>query len=258
MDGEFCVVCGRTDLPLTDGECAACAAKRLPLVSTPEHALRVVCPTCGSRLVRAHWEPNEAGERLTHDDLVAFLEIHPEVGVRRVQWTETGGNRLQAEMEGAVELRFRGLEFVRRVVLTVRTEHRTCPTCSRRSGRFYTAVIQLRATLDAPRESAVDRRQRLEAAWDALEPEMRKPWREALSWKEPLPEGWDIYLTDTLAARSIARLIKARLGAQLKESATLWGRKDGHDVYRTTLCLRLPDAPVPPAVPAARRVQRHA
>lgn len=258
MGGEFCVVCGRTDLPLTEGECADCAARRLTLVAAPEHALRVVCPTCGARLVRSHWEPSDAGERLTHNDLVPFLTLHPDVGVRRVRWTETGGHRLQSEVEGAVELRFRGQELVRGVTLTVRTEHRTCPTCSRRSGRFYTAVIQLRASLDAPHEPAADRRQRLEAAWDALLPEMRKPWRDALSWKEPLPEGWDIFLTDTLAARSVARLFKERLGAELKESATLWGRKDGHDVYRTTLCLRLPHAPAPAKARAPRRVERHA
>ena len=258
MPGEFCVVCGRTDLPLTDGECAECAAKRLALVTAPERPVRVLCPTCGARLVRAHWVPNDAGERLTHDDLAPFLTVHPEVGVRRVRWTETGGSRLQADVEGAVEVRFRGQEFVRAVKMTVRTEHRTCPTCSRKSGRFYTAVIQLRAALDAPRESADERRHRLEVAWDAVLPEMRRPWREALSWKEPLPEGWDVFLTDTLAARSIARLMKDRLGAQLKESATLWGRKDGRDVYRTTLCLRLPNAPVPVSPPPRRRVERHA
>lgn len=258
MPGEFCVVCGRTDLPLTDGECAECAAKRLPLVTAPERPVRVVCPTCGSRLIRAHWETSDAGERLTHDDLAPFLVAHPEVGIRRVRWTETGGSRLQADIEGAVELRFRGQEFVRGVKMTVRTEHRTCPTCSRKSGRFFTATIQLRATLDAPRETAVDRRHRLEAAWDAVLPEFRRSWREALSWKEPLPEGWDVYLTDTLAARSIARLVKDRLGAELKESATLWGRKDGRDVYRTTLCLRIPEGPDPPKPATRRPVQRHA
>jgi NMD protein affecting ribosome stability and mRNA decay len=45
----------------------------------------------------------------------------------------------------------------------------------------------------------------------------------------------------------VARFAKTRLGAQLKESATLWGRKNGKDVYRVTFCLRVPDrnAPVP-------------
>ncbi|MCI4337008.1 MAG: 60S ribosomal export protein NMD3 [Thermoplasmata archaeon] len=258
MDGEFCVVCARTDVPLTDGECAECFSKRVPLVTAPERPIRVVCPTCGSRLIRAHWEPTDAGERLTSEDLVPLLVPHPEVAIRRVQWTETGGNRMQRDVEGAVELSFRGLELVRSVKMVVRTEHMTCPTCSRKSGRYYTAIIQLRATLDGPNESAVDRRARLQATWDALFPEMRRPWREALSWKEPLPEGWDVYVTDTLAARAIARLIKARLGADLKETATLWGRKDGHDVYRVTLRLRIAAPPAAPGSARARPVQRHA
>ncbi|HXQ94856.1 MAG TPA: NMD3-related protein, partial [Thermoplasmata archaeon] len=73
----------------------------------------------------------------------------------------------------------------------------------------------------------------------------KKEWREAFSWREPLPEGWDYYLLNTLAARSVARFAKSRLGAELKESATLWGRKNGKDVYRVTFCLRIPERAAP-------------
>jgi 60S ribosomal export protein NMD3 len=253
MDAEFCVVCGRTDRPLTDGECADCFAARVPLVTAPERPVRVLCPTCGARLVGQHWEPSEAGDRLTGADLTPLLEPREDVGIRRVRWTEVGGHALQRTLDGDVEVRFRGTERRVPVHLVVRIEHRTCPTCSRRSGRYYTALIQLRGPADARRESAQDRRAWLDRRWEEGMVETRPTWREAISWREALPEGWDYFLTDTIAARALARHLKQRLGAELKESATLYGRKDGRDLYRVTFCLRV----APPADRPAP-VERHA
>ncbi|HYK93375.1 MAG TPA: 60S ribosomal export protein NMD3 [Thermoplasmata archaeon] len=260
MSAEFCVVCGRTDRPLTDGECADCFAKRVPLVTAPPRPIVVLCPTCGSRYIGQHWEPSTAGSRLTASDLTPLLLPREDVGIRRVRWTETGGHALQRQLEGAVEIRFRGTERTVPVQMVVRVEHRTCPTCSRKSGRYYTAIIQLRAEEGGPRETARARRERLAARWDAELPEARPLWRESLSWGEARPEGWDFYLTDTLSARALARFMKQRLGGEIKESATLYGRKDGRDVYRVTFCLRVPmDPPEERPHPASRpRLERHA
>ncbi len=126
------------------------------------------------------------------------------------------------------------------VAITVRVDAITCPTCSRKAGHFYTAQIQLRGPEGRLSSGARQRRARLMSAWEAILPEARSEWRTALSWGEEKPEGWDFFLTDTLAARNLAKLMKHRLGATLKESATLYGRKDGHDIYRVTICLRVP------------------
>lgn len=67
---------------------------------------------------------------------------------------------------------------------------------------------------------------------------MRPDWRKAVSWREELPEGWNCFFTDTLAARAVAKLAKQRYGASLKESSSLVGRKNGQDLYRVTFCLR--------------------
>jgi NMD protein affecting ribosome stability and mRNA decay len=71
-----------------------------------------------------------------------------------------------------------------------------------------------------------------------------------MSWREELPEGYDVFFTETLAARSVARVAKQKFHATVKESATLFGRKDGQDIYRVTLCLRFPRAGPDVASPA--------
>jgi nonsense-mediated mRNA decay protein 3 len=143
-------------------------------------------------------------------------------------------------MEGDVALRFRGIERSVAVKLEVRIEHRTCLDCSRRSGHFYTAQIQLRAPEEPRREPARALRARLAQVWDLARQETQNHWEQAVSFAEELPEGWDYFFTDTLAARGLARWMKNRFHAELKESASLWGRKDGRDVYRVTFCLRVP------------------
>lgn len=253
MGEEFCVVCGRTDAAIVDGVCPKCYAERNPLVTVPERPKVTICPTCGARRIGAHWEGRgRSPELLGSEDLLPFLRVLPGVTLRTVDWTDEGTYALQREISGLAHLRFRGEERTMPLSLTVRLEHRTCEECSRRSGHYYTSTIQLRAVEDEVREKAADRRARLWRQWEDLLPETRADWQRALSWAEERPEGWDVYATDTLAARSISRLAKAKLSATLKESATLWGRKNGQDVYRVTFCLRIPISPESAAEPKLR------
>lgn len=256
---EFCVLCGRAGRPLVDGVCADCAADRTSLVTVPEHAQVVVCPTCGARLAGRHWERAGASSLLTAEDLAPILRVHEEAAVRGVRWEEVKATGTVRDLVGTARVRFRGIEREVPLALAVRTVHRTCPECSRRSGRYYTAIVQLRGGEDDRREKAPARRARLAVVWDAIVADARADWRAALSWREELPEGWDLYFTETLAARSIARLARQRFGAGLTESASLFGRKDGRDVYRVTFCLRFPrpeSAPAPPRGSADARLQQ--
>jgi len=239
-EGEFCVVCGATDRPLVDGVCAECAADRTKLLSAPKRAEVTICPHCGARQVGAHWERSGASPLLTSEDLTPLLEVPEEVGVRRVRWEETEVTDTVREFVGRARVRFRGIERDVEVPLSVRTVHRTCPDCSRKSGRYYTAILQLRGPVDGPAEKADRRRARLDEEWTHLVREMRPDWRKAVSFREELPEGWDCYLTDTPAARAVAKLAKQRFGASVKESSSLVGRKNGQDLYRVTFCLRFP------------------
>lgn len=239
--GEFCVLCGRMGLPLTDGVCAECEASRRTLVSVPPHVSVTICPTCGAREVGKHWERAGSSALLGSEDLSRFLVPDEEVGLRSVEWQETGANPMLKNLHGEVHVRFRGLERVIPVSFTAKIVHRTCPDCSRRSGHYYTALIQLRGPEGESRRKAPELRARLGEIWDATLPAARADWRGHHSWTERKPEGWDHFFTDTLAARGVARLFKERFGAEVKESATLYGRKDGQDLYRVTFAVRLPE-----------------
>ncbi len=237
---DFCVVCGRTGRPLVDGVCADCFASQHPLIRTPQRAVVTICPTCGARRVRQHWERADSSPQLTEMDLTPLLDPLPEVGVHRVHWQETGRVGTIGEYVGTAEVSFRGGDRTVEVSLDVRVESRTCPECSRRSGHYYTALLQLRAAPGDAREKPKELKRRLENAFVGMLPDARAEWRKAIAWREELPEGWNYYFTDTLAARAMAKLAKRRFDAGLTESAKLVGRKDGRDTYRVTFCLRIP------------------
>jgi nonsense-mediated mRNA decay protein 3 len=242
---EFCVVCGTTGRALVDGVCSECAADRTVLASAPQRVVVTICPTCGARPVGMRWEGAGSSSVLTATDLSPHVKVHPEAGLRRVDWEEVSFTPTVREFEGRAHVGFRGAERTVVIPMSVRIDHRTCPDCSRKSGKYFTATIQLRGPAEGPFEKTPVLRDRLETQWNRLLNEARPDWKRAVSWLEPLPEGFDCFFTDTLAARAMARLAKQRFGASLKESATLFGRKDGRDVYRVTFCLRFPRPPKP-------------
>ena len=245
---EFCVVCGRTGRTLTDGVCAECAAERTSLVRIPEHVQVVLCPQCGARRGGGRWSRAGASSVIAAEDLAPFLVLDPEAAVREVRWTERGGTPSRRELHGTARIRFRGLERTVELEVVVRVVGQTCTDCGRRSGRYYTAIVQLRGEASPRTRRPKELRRRLDGVWQGLWEEFRGDWRSAVAWREERPEGWDVYFTDTLAARSVARLARQRFGIPIVESASLFGRRNGQDVYRVTFCLRFPgrDARTPP------------
>ena len=249
--GEFCVVCGRTGVPLEDGVCADCAADRTPLARMPAQVEVVLCPQCGARLARGRWSDPGTPTVVTATDLEPFVTVHPEAALRSIRWEEHSRTGTVRELEGTARLRFRGIERTVPLAVRARVVARSCTDCGRRSGRYYTALVQLRG-VSAPRtRRPKELRERLAGVWDGLVAESRPDWRSAVGWREELPEGLDVYFTDTLAARSVARLAKQRFGARIVESASLFGRKNGQDIYRVTFCLRFPEPASPAGAPAA-------
>jgi nonsense-mediated mRNA decay protein 3 len=245
VEGEFCVVCGRTDVPIEEGVCADCFAQRTPLLGVVDHPSVTLCPTCGARMVGAHWERAGAPTLLTPEDLLPLLQPLEQVGIRRVTWEETGLNPLVREMRAVASVRFRGTERSVAVEFPVHIEHRSCAECSRKSGHYYTALLQLRGPEGRSSVPPKEERTRLRRLWERWIPDARGEWRRALSFEEERPEGWDFYLVDTVAARALARWLKQRCGGSLSASPSLYGRKDGRDVYRVTFCLRVPHAQGP-------------
>ncbi len=215
-----CVRCGRREA-VHDGLCEYCILELNPPL--PPGAIRVVmCPVCGSFRVGGAWREVGLEEAVMEE-------------VRRVldpRYSLLGG---EVEVEGSrVKLRLTlgvyGKEAVWEGERELRIVKEVCERCSRRAGGYYEAVIQLRG-------GHVE-----EAAEMAVREVESHPSRMAFVTKvERVRGGIDVYVGDRAAARRAARAVREAYGGEYKESSSLYGRRDGRELRRSTYLVRTPE-----------------
>ena len=237
-DKIFCVNCGKETENLIDGLCLDCYSRKGGFASIKKGRLKIeVCSTCGSIKYRGKWlkeDLEDAMKRLVIDNLLISENIswkRPEVKFRRKGKTlyevvvdiegEIGGNRVKEE-----------------VYTEILVDKVSCPTCSRKAGKYYEAIIQLRGN-----ERELDEREIKE-----MEGFLRRRMKEFedsgrgvfIADRKKVKKGLDLYISDRKVAHSLIYQLKEEFGGEVKESPKLFGMKDGVRQYRMTYLLRLP------------------
>jgi nonsense-mediated mRNA decay protein 3 len=134
--------------------------------------------------------------------------------------------------------------FEVRAPVVVHVQRSTCTRCGRRAGGYYESILQLRAQ---GRSLAPDEVEHCGAVIDRVLAQMHGAGDldSFLVKGEQVKGGFDFYLGTVHAGRAIARALQQEAGAALRETASLVGRsKDGIDLYRVTLSVKLPHARV--------------
>jgi|GEM_PF-426258 nonsense-mediated mRNA decay protein 3 len=237
---EFCVLCGRTGDEITEGLCPSCRIARLEAIRLPSVLELTICPHCGARRIGRHWESRDEPDRLHRADIDPWLVVVPPAELEDLRWTERGENPLLRVLVGEATVRFGSSHRVVPIRTEVRIQSRTCPVCSRRGGNFYTAHIQLRASQAALGRPLREFKTWVHTLWEDLVRESPPELTTTITREEELREGWDIYFLETPAARALARAFKARTGSEFLETASLYGVREGRQIYRTTFLVRLP------------------
>lgn len=233
----FCVECGRED-ELIGSVCRECYAKKHAQASLPDHVDLTLCAHCSSMLTNRGWEDvgsiREAAQIAIEQALVASKDA--KVSDTRVQLMEKDERNLEAKV--STVLTAHGREFERELRTIIRLKRGSCDECSKQQGMYYEAILQVRGperSLPERTASGVERlvRERVGA--------MRKASREVfLSKVDRVRGGLDFYFSTIPVARSVAKELQDMLCAEYKESSSLWGRKDGKDIYRMTFMVRVP------------------
>ncbi len=104
----------------------------------------------------------------------------------------------------------------------VQLSNATCTDCGRLSSGYFEAIIQLRG----------ENKLRIKKYEKIFTGEISKT--TFISKVEEKKEGIDLYVGNTRAVMASLR----EMGLTYKISRTLFGRKDGKDVYRTTFAIR--------------------
>ena len=115
----------------------------------------------------------------------------------------------------------------------------TCERCSRMAGNYYQATVQVRGSAGAPgSEELADSQKIAEAVTETCF--LRGDRLSFIQETKDVKGGIDLVVGSTAQGRSIAKAIQERFGGSVQESYKLVGMRDGKNVYRTSILVRLP------------------
>ncbi len=231
----FCYLCGIATRDLHKGLCSACYLKTKELVSLPTRISAEICRECKNTPQTHRATTNSTGrtfeliaknavnKNLTHD----LYEPDIKISIRRIsERLKSVTCELEVEVTGTSE----GLEYNDHHRTTLEIKKVLCDDCSRLAGGYYEATIQLRTP---------DIAKSLPELKKILAEIHRKDRKAFVVEETPVSGGIDIKIGSAKAAKALAAYFKKRRNVEIKESATLVGRKEGKDLYRTTTLIRL-------------------
>jgi len=231
----FCVECGREG-ELIGSVCKECFTKKNVVASLPDHVDLTLCAHCSSMETAKGWKDigsiREAVDETIRSSVVLLKGGH--ISDMRIELSQKDERNLQADVSLMVSAH--GAEFESRLSTIVRIKRGSCKECSKQQGSYYEAILQVRGPERNLPERTEDEVQRLVRDRVAS---MRKGSREVfISKVEKVKGGLDFYFSRIPAARTIARELESTMCAEYKESSSLWGKRDGKDIYRMTFMVR--------------------
>jgi len=235
-------ICPRCGQPADLGLCPQCALDLAELFHLPNLVEVTLCSVCGSRQIKGKWQhPDDRSlEELASQAAVDAIWLHEEFREPKIEidLRQIGATRYlaKADIKGA----FRGRRVEEHCEIPVRIKLVACDRCSRMAGKYFQSTVQVRGN------RARDLTQHeIEQCKSIARSMADAGYRngDQLSFIREMREvkgGLDIVLGSTQLGRHMARAIYERFGGRLLESCKLVGKKDGRDVYRSTLLVRLP------------------
>ncbi|MBI5000077.1 MAG: hypothetical protein HZB92_00905 [Euryarchaeota archaeon] len=219
----FCVECGKA----TDGAklCRECAMNKREPVSVPPLLSLPICAKCGSFVVGGKWKETSPEDAIWH---LVESKLSPQGGKMDLRLEQADGRNWNAGV--TVTRRIEGAECRDEAKTRVSLSNRVCDRCSRQSGSYFEAILQVRADRRDPTQAELD------GAADLVD---RKAFdlREKgvfITRLEEVRGGIDIYLSSKEFARQMAKNIAESTGGTTSASPQLFGQKDGKEVYRVT------------------------
>jgi nonsense-mediated mRNA decay protein 3 len=232
---SFCVECGAT-VKTIQGLCPNCFLKRHELIEPPATMDVVKCVQCSKLQVGKAWVETDIEGAILRL-LEKNVRIAREVTFRTFTFDVRQEDERNLMVTVKAVLRVDDLDLVKDFRTRFRVHGGACPTCGRKAGFYYEAILQIRADerrlSDEEIEEAVGFTERfVERAASKGE--------AFISKMEPVKGGVDIYLSSHSLGRNIAKGIRAKYGGTVGVSPKLFGLKDGKEIYRTTHLVRLP------------------
>jgi nonsense-mediated mRNA decay protein 3 len=240
MNSITCPKCGLESDKLFDSVCRDCFFESFKLIELPLVLHVRICSNCGAYFHRSRWEDIGRLEEVVLKAVENALFIHNEAGDVEIYFEPREITPYIYKVKVEVDAIVREEPAHAEAETEVRIQRTACDMCSRESGGYFEAIIQIRAAGRFPTDEEKKRCSAI--AREALENMRKKGDRLAfITYVQEQKEGLDLYMGSMNASRQVCRLITSELGGTFSESPTLVGMKDGKNLYRITFAVRLPE-----------------
>jgi nonsense-mediated mRNA decay protein 3 len=233
-------VCPKCGEPSTLGLCDRCRLEMATLLDCPDHVEVTLCPVCGSHLVRGRWQEAEVSiEDLISNAVAGEIGIHEELDEPKVSISVARKNATQYIVAVHLAGTFGEIPAEEECTVAATARRATCERCSRMAGNYYEAIVQVRGSAGAPAtEELAESRKIAEATTESCL--LRGDRLSFIQESKDVKGGIDLVVGSTQQGRLIARAVQERFGGSTQESYKLVGMRDGKNVYRTSILVRLP------------------
>jgi nonsense-mediated mRNA decay protein 3 len=240
MNSITCPKCGKECEKFFDSVCNDCFFENFKLFELPLVLHVRICSSCGAYFHKSKWEDVGNLEDVVLKAVENALLVNNEAEDVEVCLEPREITPYIYAVKAEVDASVRGEPTHTEAETEVRIQRTACDMCSRESGGYFEAIIQIRAAGRLPTEE--EKRRCSAIARDAMESMRKKGDRLAfISYALEQKEGVDLYMGSMNASRQVCRLIVSELGGNFSESPTLVGMKDGKNLYRITFAVRLPE-----------------
>jgi nonsense-mediated mRNA decay protein 3 len=247
----YCVECGNEG-KLYENLCEKCFRKKANLFKLPPVLKVTICGNCNAREKAKHWEQSSTLDSALRELVREHLTIKKGVSGVDLSFklSPEKTNILRSEIN--INGKYKDISLSDTIPTEIRITFGTCGRCSRLSGSYFEAKIQIRAQNRALDEAELEKAEIM--VNEMLERISGTESNAFLTKNEYIHGGEDFYIGSSSAAKQIAKRMAKEFSGKLKESSTLLGRKDGRDVYRLTINIRLPELKVGDFIDLDRRL----
>ena len=233
-------VCPKCGEPSSLGLCDQCRLEMATLLECPDRVEVTLCPVCGSHLVRGRWQDSQVPvEDLISDAVAEAIGLHKDLKDPEVDLSVEKRRATQYLVAVHLAGTFGELRAEEKCIVAAVVRRATCERCSRMAGNYYEAIVQVRGSARAPASEELEESRKIaEAQTESCL--LRGDRLSFIQESKDVKGGINLVVGSTQQGRLIARAIQERFGGSTQESYKLVGMKDGKNVYRTSILVRLP------------------
>ncbi len=241
MSSKFCPKCGAQETKdnlLIDNLCQKCFSQENPLLLKFKDPKIIICISCNNYMYKNKWhlnlekEPIKNIKKVISKLLREKLQFNPQSKITKIEINPVIPKNFQIRQKSIqlnIELKIEGIISNKKLKesyeIPLKINFSICNICKKRTSDYYEAILQIR-----PKSKEV---------LDFIKDNIKFKKDVFITKQEDLKYGYDIYLTSQVYAKHLASVLKKKFNGEVKTAYTLFGRKQGKDVYRATILFRL-------------------